>query len=180
MNRTWILMGLLILGSVALVGCSPSPPDCEVSDLVQPIPSGPLGDMIVTDLYAQLQWSYGAGYECQPDGFELELAHDSAFTSMYSYGATDAFDTSWGLPTPVPSGTEPPLPPASEFWWRVAGGLDDGGGGLDLGPWSVPVRFFTGPICAPGVGIPELVWPPDGATINTVLPLLDWEWPLLD
>jgi hypothetical protein len=136
--------------------------------------------MIVTDLYTQLLWSYGAGHECQPDGFELELAHDSAFTSMYAYGATEAFDTSWGLPTPVPSGTEPPLPPATEFWWRVAGGLDDGGGGLDLGPWSVPVRFFTGPVCAPGVGIPELVWPPDGATINTVLPLLDWEWPLSD
>jgi len=173
MKRNWALLGVLVICGIAISGCVPSTPDCEVADLVQPLPSGPLGDMIVTNLDTQILWSYGAGHECQPDGFELELATDSGFTSIYAYGETAAFNTSWDQPTP-------PLPPATEFWWRVAGGLDDGGGGLDLGPWSITSHFFTGPICAPGIGVPILVWPTHGETINTILPLLDWEWPLAD
>ncbi|HEY68991.1 MAG TPA: hypothetical protein G4O08_00220 [Anaerolineae bacterium] len=180
MKKAWVLLALLALCAIVLPGCTPSTPDCAVADLVQPIPSGPLGGMIVTDLYTELLWSYGAGHECQPDGFKLELATDSSFTTIYSYGGTDAFDTSWGLPTPVPSGSPPPLPPATEFWWRVAGGLDDGAGGLDLGPWSVPSHFFTGPICTDGVGVANLIWPTDGETVTTLLPLLDWEWPRTD
>jgi hypothetical protein len=131
-----------------------------------------MGDMLVTDPNAELLWSYGAGHECQPDGYQLQLATDSGFTSIFAYGGTGAFDTSWDTP---------PLPPDTEFWWRVAGGVDDGAGGLYLGPWSVSAQFHTEStvqVCAPGVGMPELVWPTNGETIHSTMPLLDWEWPL--
>lgn len=173
MKKQWAQLGVLALCALSLAGCTPSGPDCDVSDLVQPLPSGPMGDMIVTDLDTDLYWSYGAGYECQPDGFELELATDSGFTSIYAYGETGAYDTSWEQ-------TSPPLPPGTEFWWRVAGGMDDGVGGLDLGPWSIVAHFYTLPVCAPGDGVANLVWPTDGEIVTTVLPLLDWEWSLAD
>jgi hypothetical protein len=171
MKKQWALLGALALCAIALAGCVPTGPDCDVGDLVQPIPSGPLGNMIITAVHTELLWSYGAGHECQPDGFELELATDSGFTSIFAYGDTPAFDTSW---------TFPPLTPATQFWWRVAGGIDDGMGGLDLGPWSIASSFYTGPICAPGDGVANLIWPTDGEIVTTVLPLLDWEWSLTD
>lgn len=176
-TQPWKIIPWLFV-SVLLTGCTwPPAPDCTVSDLVAPIPSGPLDDMIVTDLSSEVLWSYPAGYECQPDGFALQIAHDNNFNALYTQGVTGAFDTGWDLPTPVPSGPTPTLPPVSEFWWRVAARLEDGLGGYDQGPWSIPVRFFTGPICAPGVGTPSLHSPADGASVNTLLPLLEWTWP---
>jgi hypothetical protein len=159
----WTLAALL---AALLTGCAPH---CSEADLVQPIPSGPIPDSIINDLSSPILWNYPAGYECQPDGFRLEIATDMNFHDLYTTATTGAFVTSWTPATPFDA--------LEEYWWRVAGGVDDGAGGLTLGPWSAPVRFFTGPVCDPAhQSSPVLDWPGAGETIDTVLPLLQWHY----
>jgi hypothetical protein len=171
MVRGGLIRIVCLLGAGLLAACNlPVPtPSCTNLDLVQPIPSGPVGDTIANDLLTPILWSYPAEYECQPDGFRLEIAEDQNFATVKVTDETEAFTTSW-----EPSA---PFAPVSEYWWRVAGGVD-GAGGLELGPWSETRRFFTGPVCDQAHQTnPNLSWPTNGGTVDMLLPLLDWSYP---
>jgi len=155
--RMWFILALV---AVLLGACSwPTPePTCTVTDLVQPIPSGPIHNQTEVALLPSILWSYGAGYECQPDGFVLQIAHDQLFNDMVLEVENAAFDTSWTASSP--------LDPATEYWWRVAGGMGTSGS-LSLGPWSQRQRFFTGPTCAASSLVaPIPLSPPDGGIMD--------------
>ena len=152
---------VFVLALILLGACTwPTPtPGCSVTDLVQPIPSGPPHNQTDLSLTTSILWSYGAGYECQPDGFVLQIAHDQLFTDVVA--EVETVTTMWTV--------SPALDPADEYWWRVAGGVGTAGS-LSLGPWSERQRFFTGPVCtAAQLVAPIPLAPPNGG-------IMDEEW----
>ena len=152
---------VFVLALILLGACTwPTPtPGCSVTDLVQPIPSGPAHNQTDLSLTTSILWSYGAGWECQPDGFVLQIAHDQLFTDMVA--EVETVTTMWTV--------SPALDPADEYWWRVAGGVGTAGS-LSLGPWSERQRFFTGPVCtAAQLVAPIPLAPPNGG-------IMDEEW----
>lgn len=174
-GRRWIgILAVLVLAGVMLSGCDfPTPsatatptPICDSSDLAQPIPSGPVHNQTDVSTLPTILWSYGAGYECQPNGFILQIARDQLFDDIVVEVETGAFDTSWTATSA--------LDPATEYWWRVAGKQ----GYLDFGPWSERQRFFTGPTCsAAELVAPIPLSPPDGGIMDEPWGGMYFEYP---
>jgi hypothetical protein len=70
----------------------------------------------------------------------------------------------------------PALDPATQYRWKAAYTIDDGGEQL-VGEYSSPWSFFTGPECTSLteiVAAPELLRPDDGAVVDTLNPALQF------
>lgn len=136
--------------------CAPGFTTIPVLDL--PAPYG-----ILTDTYANLRW-HNPG-DCFPDGGRLKISPDYDFE-----------DTSRDvvIPNPFNNNFDPPgLEPATQYWWKVAYYVDDGGSPV-IGDYSGQRSFFTGPECTAigEVMAPEIYAPVDGEVVDTLTPAL--------
>jgi hypothetical protein len=156
-NLRKILFLSLIL---SLTSCGT--PVCDTGSLQRPNLTSPLDFSVVASLLPELSWSYpDAG--CHPQGYRIDLSLDRDFADTSLSGGTGNPSTSW-LP-----GAD--LQPGKEYFWKVAAI-----NGYTLGPASNYRRFYTGPYCDPAaLAAPTLIWPANGATIDTTMPGLHWE-----
>ncbi len=101
---------------------------------------------------------------CEPAGYAVHLSQGPLFETdlgSYSYGG---FNKNW---TPLTS-----LEPGQMYEWNVAAFVGTGNG-----PSSSSRYFFTGPVCDTGaLRDPRLLEPASGAMVNTLQPLLVWEY----
>lgn len=134
---------------------------CSPAELVQPVLVWPGFYEIVPDLLPRLEWSWPGS--CEVGGYGIHLSPDFDFADTSLNGGTGSPNTAW-FP-----GVE--LEPAMQYWWRVFAGV-----GTDFGPYSSKRSFFTGPECASisDVDQPELIYPENGATVDTLTPWLHW------
>jgi hypothetical protein len=139
--------------------CPPLP--CEPTWLIPPEAISPSGYEVVSSLTPTLEWEFPL--YCEPEGFVIRLAPEfdlSGQPLLGGFGLTD----NWTVGTP--------LEIATRYWWDVAAIQPPA-----LGNFSQKETFFTGPACqafGDMVGPPELISPPDGAEVNTIVPWLNW------
>jgi len=126
---------------------------CLASELTKPFAVWPGIYEIVPDLLPVLHWNY-TGF-CQVEGFAIHISTEHDFSDTSRFGGTGSPSTSWTTATE--------LEPATQYWWQVAGGV-----GTDLGEFSTPRSFFTGPECAAinDMIAPELISPIGGAQVT--------------
>ncbi|MGD8552323.1 MAG: hypothetical protein PVG02_01565 [Anaerolineales bacterium] len=134
---------------------------CTLPELVQPVLVWPGPYEIVPDLLPILEWSWPG--DCEVGGYGIHLSTDFDFADTSLNGGTGNPSTTW-MPGPT-------LEPAMQYWWEVFAGV-----GTNFGPPSSKRSFFTGPECANlgEVDAPELLYPADGETIDTLIPWLHW------
>lgn len=101
---------------------------------------------------------------CEPFGYHIHLRQGPYFETdlgAYSYGP---FIRNW---TPLTS-----LQPGQAYEWSVAASVGSGDG-----PYADSRYFFTGPVCdTAALRDPRLLEPVNGAIVNTLEPLLVWEY----
>ncbi len=152
-----LVMAILI---VTLSACGGSPV-CATASLQRPNLNSPADFSVVASLLPTLSWAYPDA-SCHPQGYRIDLSPDRDFADTTLSGGTGNPSTEWS------PGSN--LQPGSEYFWKVAG-IND----VTLGPASTYRRFFTGPTCDPAaLAAPNLLWPADGATIDTTMPGLHW------
>lgn len=125
----------LIVMVLALIGLSACGPVCSPGELVVPQIQNPLDQTIFDDTTESLEWSW-PNQNCVPEGYLLEIAQDGPNWGTPAHSVTlDGLATSWNFPAP--------LPPATEYWWRITPFVDN-----DFGPTTPDKQvFWTGPIC---------------------------------
>ena len=130
--------------------------DCSTGSLSYPIVSSPDWYEILPVADAQLSWYRRGG--CIPDGAAVSYYNDE-----------DNFDAL--VPGPFVTGYAPPdLEPATQYWWKVAYYVDDGGPVLgDSTHW---ISFLTEPECTDfkNLAAPEQLSPDDRAVVDTLIP----------
>jgi hypothetical protein len=161
---------LITLIAVSLGACNfptPTPESCSPADLAEPELGAPANRSLVDTFTPTFTWNYAGA--CEPDGYAIELSVDEDFAT----GTTEM------LTHPTMSWTpSSDLRPATEYWWRVSAYIEVGGS-PELGPHVYQHRFYTGPVCEGAELLaPMLDWPGGGETVDTVMPLLDWSYPL--
>ncbi len=121
---------------------------------LQPIPVSPAMYEIVDAAQVSLQWEYLGS--CAMQGFAVHLSPDPDMADLSLSGGTGTPDTQWGPGSP--------LPPATQWWWQVAGRVGD-----QLGPFSEKRSFFTGPECSGPSALvpPQLISPSEGQEVAT-------------
>lgn len=167
-RRTTYLILICFSLPLGLSACS-LPGSCGWQALGQPIPVEPVGNSVIGE--PRLHWTYPESYRCRAEVYQFQLAHDLQFSNLVESGATGGGDTTW----------EPmrPFEPLREYWWRVAAGVKSADG-VRLGPWSIPARFFTGPLCGPDqLQAPRAVTPLPGELLKDPAPFFSWEDPTL-
>ena len=118
--------------------------DCLPGATTIPVQTGPANYSILPDTNAQLRWFNPGG--CFPDGAAVQMATAHDFSDM------DEFT----FPGQFVNGYDPPaLDPATQYRWKAAFYMDDGGSPV-IGDYSGPKSFFTGPECT---SLAELVAP---------------------
>ncbi len=123
-------------------------------ELVAPASRSFVGDDPLDSSYpGLLEWNYTGS--CRPEGYRVELSKDHNFDNSTS---AETEDTSWPPDLPVQS-----LDPGMEYWWRVTGMVNN-----DIGPFSSPRAFFTGPLCtsATELNAPLLIYPENNAALD--------------
>ncbi|MBN2388657.1 MAG: SH3 domain-containing protein [Anaerolineales bacterium] len=159
-----LICAVILLG---LPGCGPAADPCEAADLTAPgviSGTGPSTSGITEDLTPEFPWT--AAYDCDFDGFRVEVALDGDFTAPgLVIGTTGPDAGSW-----TPSGD---LQPASHYQWRVAAYV----GGV-VGDYSPERSFFTGPACADDQRwTVTLESPGFGTVVAEEHPALAWSYP---
>jgi len=166
-----LLPFLILVISVSLSGCNlPSPTTCTTGELVAPAQTSPAMWAVVGSLSPTLSWestdsSVPYPYDsCFPSGYNVSLR---LATSSFDIGGDNygGYNRDW---TPAS-----PLAPGSEYHWGVNAFSPTGDG-----PYAGDRVFFTGPMCATGALLaPLLNNPGNGTIVNTVQPLLTWDYP---
>ncbi len=136
--------------------------DCAAGSATIPIQTNPGNYEILPATDANLRWYNPGG--CFPDGAAVQIATDHDFADM------DEFT----FPGQFVVGYDPPaLDPATQYRWKAAYYLDDGGSPV-IGDYSGPNSFFTGPECTSlaEVVAPVRLSPVDGSVVNTLTPAL--------
>jgi hypothetical protein len=159
MTHVQIRKLLFISLMVSLNSCST--PVCSTGSLQSPALNSPLDFSVVGSLNPELSWNY-PDPGCHPQGYRIDLSLDRDFADTSLSGGTGNPSTSW-----LPGSS---LQPGKEYFWKVAA-IND----YTLGPASSYRRFYTGPYCDPAaLAAPNLIWPADGETVNTIMPGLHW------
>ncbi len=159
MTHVQIRKLLFISLMVSLNSCSA--PVCPTGSLQSPTLNSPLDFSVVGSLNPELSWNY-PDPGCHPQGYRIDLSLDRDFADTSLSGGTGNPSTSW-----LPGSS---LQPGKEYFWKVAA-IND----YTLGPASSYRRFYTGPYCDPAaLAAPNLIWPADGETVNTIMPGLHW------
>ncbi len=138
--------------------CDCAPGATTIPELDLPDPYG-----VLPDTYANLRWHNPGG--CFSDGQSVKISD----TPDFSDTSRDVM-----IPHPFNASFDPPaLDPATQYWWKVAFYVDDAGSPV-IGDYSGQRSFFTGPECTSitEVTAPVLDLPADGATVDTLTPLL--------
>ncbi len=129
-----------------------------------PVQTNPDNYEILADTDAHLTWYNPGG--CFPDGAAVKISPD------YDFAVSN--DTSESGPFVV--GYDPPgLNPATQYWWKAAYYVEEGGSPV-IGDYSGQRSFFTGPECASAAEVvaPVRLYPADGAVVNTLVPALHY------
>ncbi len=166
MKRIGLALTLTLLAAgLLLVGCNYRKgggglPTCPTDGLVAPLPVSP-DHVVVPDLRPSLTWDYPGA--CLPEGYRVEVSDYGSFDDPDTIaGGTGDSSTTWG---PADD-----LLPGTDYHWRVAAI-----NGTTLGPYSTPMRFWTGPLCdAATLAAPTLGQPTDGSTVDNPFPPLSW------
>jgi len=130
--------------------------DCSPGATTIPVQTGPTNYSILPDTNAHLRWYNPGG--CFPDGAAVQIA------TAHDYSDMDEFT----FPGQFVTGYDPPaLNPATQYRWKAAYYMDDGGSPA-IGNYSGTRSFFTGPECTSlsEVVAPVRLAPPDGSTVN--------------
>jgi len=139
--------------------------ECASGSIVVPELEGPANYQILPDTAAHLSWSNPGG--CFPDGAAVQIATE------YDFG--DAVESTF--PGTFVNAYDPPaLDPATQYRWKAAY-LKDDGSVQEIGEYSGPRSFFTGPECTSLADIaaaPELLGPEDDAVVDTLTPALQF------
>ncbi len=161
-KRAFITVLFLLIGLVALSGCTPT---CDAGSLEAPDLVSPDWWEVLDATSVSLEWSY-PDTSCQPDNFEIILSKDRDFNVIEITELVPGDSTSWTAPT---------LDVAEEYFWRVRAKV-----GSTYGPYSHELRsFFTGPYCTAGdLVMPSLVLPAFGGIYDNDYDSLEWSWPL--
>jgi hypothetical protein len=159
------LIPLLAVGLSACDFPTPTPETCLPADLAKPELGVPANFSLVDTYTPTFTWSYAD--PCEPDGYAIQLSTVEDFAT----GTTEMLThptMSW-----IPGSD---LSPATEYWWRVAAYIEEGGSPA-LGSFASKRRFYTGPVCdGAELVAPMLDWPGGGETVDTVMPRLDWSY----
>ncbi|OGO48544.1 MAG: hypothetical protein A2Z30_02350 [Chloroflexi bacterium RBG_16_64_43] len=164
LRRYTLLAGLMVI-SLVLTSClgGTRTTTCSPESLNPPLLMSPMDFSVVSELAPGLSWTYTG--TCAPSSYRVDIASDSSFADT-SLGGSSA-----GAATSFTSST--PLTPGQEYWWRVAAVS-----GSNTGPYSSPMRFYTGPLCdAAALTAPGLDSPADGAPVTENRPTLQWSYP---
>jgi hypothetical protein len=164
LRRYTLVAGLMVI-SFVLTACGggAKPGACAPETLKAPSLIAPMDFSVVSELAPSLTWSYSG--TCAPSSYKVEIAPDSTFANV-SLGGSAAGTANTFVP-----GT--PLAPGHEYWWRVAAVS-----GTNTGPYSSPMRLYTGPLCdAAALTAPNLESPGDGAPVSENRPTLQWSYP---
>jgi hypothetical protein len=138
-------------------------PVCDTADLLAPIGIYPPPFAIIPELLPSFTWEYPES--CFPEGYVIDVTTYGDFSVGTISGATGNADTTWG--------TAIALEPATKYQWRVAPI-----NGITLGPYSLPISFWTGPLCATAdLVAPVLVEPENAHEVDTLTPTFHWEYP---
>ncbi len=160
---TWVALLMVISFVLTACGGGNKPAACALDTLKAPSLIAPIDFSVVSELAPALSWSYSG--TCAPSSYKVEVASDSKFGDV-SLGGSAA-----GTAKSFTPGT--PLAPGHEYWWRVAAVS-----GNNVGPYSSPMRFYTGPLCnAAALTAPNLDSPADGAPVTENRPTLQWSYP---
>lgn len=162
-SQSLLLAAIVLAVPVLIVGCGDwgaAPTACPTESLVAPMPVSP-DNLIVPDLLPVFAWSYPD--DCTPEGYRIEVTDHGAYEDedTLSGGASGA-STTW---RPADE-----LRPATNYEWRVAAITEE-----TLGPYSMSIRFWTGPLCdASTMPAVSLAQPADGSIVDTPHPPLVW------
>ncbi len=175
LKRVYVLLILIFL-----LGCtlpSPTPPgtpSCPIDQLTSPALSSPAMWAIVPTFNPTLSWaandpSIPYPYDiCEPDGYRVRLRQGPYFsTDLDTVSSSPFIGPSIRNWTPFT-----PLLPGHAYEWSVAAHTSG-----TNGPFADSRYFFTGPVCDTGaLRDPRLLQPANGAMVNTLEPLLVWEY----
>lgn len=130
--------------------------DCAPGLTTIPIQTNPGSYEILPDTNAQLRWYNPGG--CFPDGAAVQIATDYDFADMNEFTFPGQFVTGYDPPA---------LEPATQYRWKAAYYVDEGGSPV-IGDYTGQKSFFTGPECTSlaEVVAPVRLSPADGAVIN--------------
>jgi len=130
--------------------------DCSPGATTIPVQTGPANYSILPDTNAHLRWYNPGG--CFPDGAAVQIATAHDYSDMNEFTFPGQFVTGYDPPA---------LNPATQYRWKAAYYMDDGGSPA-IGNYSGTKSFFTGPECTTlaEVVAPVRLAPPDGSTIN--------------
>jgi hypothetical protein len=137
--------------------------DCAPGATTIPVQNNPANYEILPDTDAHLSWYNPGG--CFPDGAAVSVSTDHDFAVSDDTTSPGSFVV----------GYDPPgLEPATQYRWKVAYYVDDGG--PVIGDYSSPRSFFTGPECTSPVEVmaPVRLAPADGSVVNTLTPALKY------
>ena len=163
-RRYTLVAGLMVI-SLVLTSClgGTKTTTCTPESLKAPSLIAPMDFSVVSELAPALTWSYTG--TCAPSSYRVEIASDSTFADTTLGGNSAGTATSFTPSTP--------LTPGHEYWWRAAAVS-----GTNIGPYSSPMRFYTGPLCdAAALTAPGLDSPADGSTVTENRPTLQWSYP---
>jgi len=144
---------------------------CPPGYLAAPVLTGPAPEAMVDTLTPLLTWEYpdvpypdaSSATLCVPEQYQLEILRGPFFTE--NIGSLLSGDTT--------SFTPGPLAPGGQYMWGVIA-ISEG----TLGPPPAYRLLYTGTVCDPAsVLAPELMSPADHSTIDTLDPILYWEYP---
>ncbi len=139
--------------------------DCAPGDAPIPPPPPPNPSDLPPQPPPPPSWRHPG--DCIPDGELVKLSPDYDFDdSTHDSSSTGVFYV----------GYDPPgLDPATQYYWKVAYYVDDGGTEI-FGDFSPMRSFFTGPECTSlaEVVAPVQLYPADGAVVNTLTPALHY------
>ncbi len=130
--------------------------DCAPGLTTIPIQTNPGNYEILPDTNANLRWFNPGG--CFPDGAAVQIATDYDFADMNEFTFPGQFVVGYDPPA---------LDPATQYRWKAAYYMDDGGSPV-IGDYSGPKSFFTGPECTSlaEVVAPVRLSPADGSVVN--------------
>jgi len=162
-RRYTLVAGIMVI-SLVLSACKGATPAgiCSPESLKAPSLIAPIDFSVVSELAPSLSWSYSG--TCAPSSYKVEIASDSSFADVSLGGSAAGTANSFAPSTP--------LAPGREYWWRVAAVS-----GTNTGPFSSPMRVYTGPLCdAAALTAPNPGSPADAATVTENRPTLQWSY----
>ena len=164
-DRVHLFVGMILTALMSSCpSTTPTPAPCNPGQFPVPNPVSPADFAVVGSLTPTLTWDPG-GTECVPTAYDIQLSTSPNFTNNIN-GKVSYPNTSF---TPGAS-----LNPGAEYWWKVAGTVQQGSQ-IHYGEYSAPRRFFTPGYCQAGDLVsPQLSSPGNGDTIASLQPL-DWE-----